>query len=140
MNTSAVDRSHARLEEALALFRRLGNGRRIANILDAQAMAWFMGGNLREASPAFDRVAGLFTETGDLLGAASARGSRGACLTMMGRSEEALSDTAIELARTLGDLQNEAYALCFRAQALAAHGRAVEAMRTSEAAVASASS
>jgi len=57
---------------------------------------------------------------------------------MMGRSEEALSDTAeaIELARTLGDLQNEAYALCFRAQALAPLGRAVEAMRTSEAAVA----
>jgi len=138
MNTSAVHRSHARLEEALALFRRLGNGRRIANILDAQAMACFMGGNPREASPAFDRVAGLFTETGDLLGAASARGSRGACLTMMGCSEEALSDTAeaIELARTLGDLQNEAYALCFRAQALAPLGRTVEAILTSEAAIA----
>ena len=137
MNSSQLDRSRARLDEALALFQRLGNGRRVATILDARGMASFLGGNIRHAVKEFDRVAILFMETGDLLGAVSARGSRGCCLAMMDRQPEALSDTqeAIDLARSLGDPQNEAFALCYRAQALAALARSAEATETALAAL-----
>lgn len=130
MNAGREDRSAGRSDEALELFRRTGNARGIADVLDARAMATFLGGGIREAAGAFDRVARLFVDSGDLLRAGTLRSTRGHALTFLGRPAEGLGDAteALELAHSLGHAEGEAYAHWHRAEALAALGRAGEAM------------
>jgi len=130
MNAGRQDQAASRSGEALELFRQAGDARGIADVLDARAMATFMSGDIRAAVGAFDRVARLFEDSGDLLRAGTPRSTRGHALTFMDRSEEGLADTgqALELARSLGHAEGEAYALWHRAEALAGLGRGEEAL------------
>lgn len=138
MNADRRARAQARFDEALALFERLGNARGIADILDGRAMAALLEGKLRPAAEAFDRVARLFMDSGELLRAVTPRASRGLALVWMGRPGEGLPDTdeALDLARTLGHPEGEAYALWCRSEALAAVGRTTEALESAGAALA----
>lgn len=138
MNADRQDQARQRSDEALELFRATGNARGIADVLDGRAMAAFMSGDVRGAVPAFDRVARLFEDSGDLLRVGTPRSTRGHALTFMAKPAEGLADAtaALELARALGHAEGEAYAGWHRSEALAALGRAGEATESATAALA----
>lgn len=137
MNADRRARAGERSEQALELFRQAGHARGIADILDARAMATFLGGNIRAAVVAFDRVARLFEDSGDLLRVGTPRSTRGHALTFMARPREGLADAraALELARTLGHSEGEAYALWHCSEALSALGSPDEALEAATAAL-----
>jgi DNA-binding SARP family transcriptional activator len=137
MNADRRARAGQRSEQALELFRRAGHARGIADVLDGRAMATFLGGNIRGAVVAFDRVARLFEDSGDLLRVGTPRSTRGHALTFMARPGEGLADAraALELARTLGHSEGEAYALWHCSEALSALGNPGEALEAATAAL-----
>jgi tetratricopeptide (TPR) repeat protein len=92
-------------------------------------MASLLGADLAGAAESFDRVAQLFLDSGNLLRAITPRASRGLALTWMA------NPGALDLSRTLGHPEGEAYALWCRSEALAALGRAGEAVTAAGAAL-----
>ncbi len=137
MNLEQPARAQQRFAEALGLFSRGGDARGVADILDAQAMAQFMDGDLHGAIDAFDRVARLFADLGNLLRVVTPRSARGHALVFAGQPDAGLAeaDSALKLARSLGYAEGEAGALWIRAEALAACGRTAEAVAAADAAV-----
>lgn len=67
MNLERPSRAQERYAEALSLYEQVGDARGLADILDAQAMAEFLDGDIDGGIEAFDRVARLFTDAGNLL-------------------------------------------------------------------------
>ena len=138
MNTDRPERARERTREALRLFEELQDAQGIADILDARAMATFLDGPLVEALDLFDRAARLFTDAGDLMRVVTPRSTRGHGLVFAADPTAGLADTeeALDVARSLGYAEGEAYALWHRSEALAALGRGDEALREAETAVA----
>ncbi|HYR64137.1 MAG TPA: AAA family ATPase [Actinomycetota bacterium] len=138
MNADRRDRAQRRADEALELFRRTGNARGIADVLDGRAMATFLAGDILAAAGAFERVARLFEDSGDLLRVGTPRSTRGHALTFMARPGEGLTDArrALALARSLGHSEGEAYALWHCSEALSALGRPDEALASASSALA----
>jgi DNA-binding SARP family transcriptional activator/tetratricopeptide (TPR) repeat protein len=132
LNLGDLERSELRAKTALELFEALGDARGSAGILDGRAMATFLAGRIREAADAFDRVARLFRDAGELLRVGTPRSTRGHALVFLARPDEGLADVedALALSRALGHVEGECYALWHRAEALAALGRADEAVVT----------
>ena len=130
MNLNDLERAESRFEEALGLFQRLGDARGAADILDGRAMAAWAVGRIREAAEAMDHVARLFADAGELLRVGFPRASRGTLLHWMARPEEGLADAdeALELERSLGNVDGECYALCSRSGTLLGLGRAPDAL------------
>ncbi len=106
----------------------------MADILDARAMATFVGGDINGGIAQFDRVARLFTDSGDLLRVVTPRSTRGHGLVFAGQPEQGLSQTsaALDLARNLGYAEGEAMVLWHHAEALAACGRPEEGLATAQ--------
>lgn len=106
----------------------------MADILDAQAMAGFLDGDIAGGIDAFDRVARMFVDIGNLLRVITPRSTRGHGLVFAGRAADALADTseAVELARSLGYPDGETYALWHHSEALSACGRTAEATESAE--------
>jgi len=129
MNLERSDRSSERASEALALYERLGDTNGMARILDARAMAQFLDGDVRGGGAALRRAADLFEDSGDLVRLVTPRSTAGHALVFAGLAEQGLGQVtaALELARTLGHPEGQAYALWHRAEALAALGRGEEA-------------
>jgi tetratricopeptide (TPR) repeat protein len=125
MNDGRTDRATERWNTALGLYRRHGDARGVARILDGQAMATFLDGRITEAVAAFDRVAGMFTDSGDLLRVVTPRSTRGHGLVFLGRPAEGLDEAsaALRLAVDLDAPEGQAYALWHRSEALSALGR-----------------
>jgi DNA-binding SARP family transcriptional activator len=130
MNLNDLERAEARFEDALQLFRGLGDARGAADILDGRAMAVWAAGRIREAAEAMDHVARLFRDAGELIRVGFPRASRGTLLHWMAKPEEGLADTdeALELERSLGNVDGECYALCSRSGTLLGLARAPEAL------------
>lgn len=137
LNLNELERSEERFEEALGLFREIGDARGVAGILDGRAMATFIGGRVREAVDAFERAARLLGRSGQLLEAITPRATRAYALVMMDRPQEGLVDAeaALDLSRVLGHAEGECYALTQRTTALAALGRGADAIRDAEGAL-----
>lgn len=133
-NNGRAERSDERSAEALAIFEELGDAHGAAVILDARAMAMMLAGDLRAAEPAFDRVARLFSDAGELLRVPTPRSTRGHALVFMARPQDGLADAeeALELARSLGLAEGVCYALWHRAEALGELGRGEDALASAE--------
>ena len=129
MNDGRTDRATERWNTALGLYRRHGDARGVARILDGQAMATFLDGRITEAVSVFDRVAGLFADSGDLLRVVTPRSTRGHGLVFLGRPADGLDEAsaALRLAVDLDAPAGQAYALWHRSEALSALGRLDEA-------------
>lgn len=140
MNLRRTEQSRARAGEALTLFRRLGDARGVADILDVRGMAEFLDGDVTGAIDAFDRVAALFEDTGQLVRIVTPRSTRGHALVFADRAGEGYADTvaALELAATLGHVEGMAYARWHGSEALTALGRVDEAITAAERALAAA--
>ncbi|MDD7939823.1 BTAD domain-containing putative transcriptional regulator [Actinomycetospora lutea] len=129
MNLEHTDRARIRADEALELYRQLGDGRGVARILDGRAMATFLDGRVRDGVALFARVAQLFTDSGDLLRVITPRSTCGHGLVFADRPAEgrAQADAALLLARELGSPEGQAYALWHRSEAYSALGLPDEA-------------
>lgn len=133
-NTNRLERAEARAAEARALFEQLGDAEGVARTLEAEAMAVFGRGRIREVTKMLDRVARLFRDAGMLMHVGAARSYRALALVWMGQASQALMDAeeALQLERMLGHREGEVLSLGMRGQALAALGRADEAKRSVE--------
>lgn len=129
MNLGRTHRSGERAAEALSLYERLGDSGGMARVVDARAMAEFLGGDVRQGSSALNRAADLFADSGDLVRTITPRSTAGHALVFAGHAAEGLRliDAALDLARTLGHAEGQAYALWHRAEALTELGRVDEA-------------
>lgn len=93
-------------------------------------MATFLGGDVRRGTLSLKRVADLFEDSGDLVRVVTPLSTSGHGLVFAGEPADALTRTsaALELARTLGHPEGQAYALWHRAEALAALDRGAQAL------------
>ena len=80
-----------RRNTALRLYRRHGDARGVARILDGRAMATFLDGRITEGVAVFGRVAQLFADSGDLLRVVTPRSTRGHGLVFIGRPADGLA-------------------------------------------------
>ena len=129
MNLERDERSSARAAEALVLYERVRDTNGMARILDARAMSQFLAGDVRGGEAALRQAADLFEDSGDLVRVVTPRSTGGHALVFAGLAEQGLGHVtaALELARTLGHPEGQAYALWHRTEALAALGRGEEA-------------
>jgi tetratricopeptide (TPR) repeat protein len=129
MNLDRPERAGERSADALKLYQQLGDARGTGRILDARAMATFLAGDIREGGAALRRAADLFEDCGDLVRVITPRSTSGHALVFGGQPAQGLAEAtaALELARTLGHPEGQAYALWHRSEALSALGHADEA-------------
>jgi DNA-binding SARP family transcriptional activator len=129
MNLAQADRATERAEEALGLYRRLGDAQGVARILDGRAMATFLEGRIAEGVAVFGRVAQVFEDSGELLRVVTPRSTRGHGLVFLARPAQGLQEAsaALRLAGELDAPEGRAYALWHRSEALSGLGRATEA-------------
>ncbi len=140
MNLDEAERADAHYREALELFEQVGDAAGVADIHDARAMARFMGGDICGGVEAFDRVARLFADSGNLLRVVTPRTVGGHGKGFLGRPEEGLHDieAALQLARSLGYAEGEALCLWQYSETLLAAGRPAEALEAAGSAAATA--
>ena len=140
MNLDEAERADAHYREALELFEQVGDAAGVADIHDARAMARFMGGDICGGVEAFDRVARLFADSGNLLRVVTPRTVGGHGKGFLGRPEEGLHDieAALHLARSLGYAEGEALCLWQYSETLLAAGRPAEALEAAGSAAATA--
>jgi hypothetical protein len=95
-------------------------------------MAGFLAGDVAGAIDRFDVVARTFEEVGNLLRVVTPRSTRGHALAFADRPVDGLRDfdAALELARGLGHIEGQAYALWHRSEILVALGRVDDARAT----------
>jgi tetratricopeptide (TPR) repeat protein len=134
MNLGRDARAADRAAEALEHYTQLGDSRGAARVLDTRAMAAFFGGDVTGGTELLHRVANLFEDSGDLMRQVTPRSTRGHGLVFLGRPIAALADTsaALEIARSLGHPEGQAYALWHRSEALSALGEGDEARTEAE--------
>lgn len=128
----------AQFDEALEIFTEVGDAAGMADIIDARAMNRFGYGDITGGIAQFDRVARLFTDSGNLLRVVMPRSTRGHGLMMARRPQEGLEETAaaLELARSLGYGEGEAFVLWHHAELLASCGRPEDALAAADAGLA----
>jgi tetratricopeptide (TPR) repeat protein len=138
MNTNNLDRAEARSTEAVALFQEIGDARGVAEVLDNQANLAIHLGRLREAVPLLERVIRLLRDAGNLLRVGALLANYGRGLVMLQeRPEEGLAriEEALELERSLGHPEGQAYCLWAQSEALVELGRSSEAEEHARAAL-----
>ena len=129
MNLGEPARAGQRSEQALRLYRHLGDAGGAARLIDGRAMATFLDGRISDAVDEFDRAASLFQDAGELLRVITPRSTRGHGLVFLARPAEGLAESsaALRLARELDAPEGRSYALWHRSEALSALGRHAEA-------------
>lgn len=134
MNTGHPDRAAARADEAMQIFEAAGDARGIGDVLDGRAMAQFLGGDVTGGVQAFDRVARLFADAGDLMRVVTPRSTRGHGFVFLARPAEGLAEAqaALDLARSLGYREGVSYSAWHASEALTALGRVDEALAVAE--------
>jgi DNA-binding SARP family transcriptional activator/class 3 adenylate cyclase/predicted negative regulator of RcsB-dependent stress response len=136
VNRGDLHHAEARAAEALSLFERLGDLAGVASVLDIRSLVQFCHGDYAEVAELMDRAARLYRDSGRLLKVGSPRCACGWALALGARAEEGLRevDRALELERTLGQTEGEAYVLWVRSEVLAILGRVDDARADAEAA------
>jgi len=138
MNMDRGELAESRFDEALALFKAVGDAAGMADIVEARAMTTFGNGDIEGGIEQFDRAAKLFTDSGSLLRVIWPRSTRGHGLHFAGRPLDGLAETsaALELARGLGYAEGEAMTLWHHAEVLVGCGRADEGVEAAGAGLA----
>ncbi|MFR9801270.1 BTAD domain-containing putative transcriptional regulator [Pseudonocardia sp. RS010] len=134
MNLHREERAASRAEAARRLYLGLGDAHGVADVLDARAMAGFLGGGIRTGITRFREVVRLYTDLGDLHRAVTPWSTRAHALLFADDPAAALadSDRSVELARELGAIEAETYALWHRSEVLTGCGRPREALADAE--------
>ena len=127
-------RSRCRARRAARLLEQASDSRGSARLLYWQAMERFTGGRLREAAVQLDRLAHLTVMPGEVLRLWSPRGIRGHALVFLGQAADGLTEIEETLAwaHAARHPAVEAECLWHRAEALAALGRAADAIGAAE--------
>jgi DNA-binding SARP family transcriptional activator len=130
MNLGRDARAAQRAAEALERYTQLGDSRGAARVLDTRAMAAFFGGDITGGTRLLHRAANLFEDSGDLMRLVTPRSTRGHGLVFLGQPAAGLADcsAALEIARSLGHPEGQAYALWHRSESLSALGEGDEAV------------
>jgi tetratricopeptide (TPR) repeat protein len=138
MNLDRPQRSEQRAAQALALYQQIGDATGTARILDGRAMATFLDGRIERGGEELERVANLFEDSGDLIRVITPRSTAGHALVFGGDAQAGLAraTAALELSRTLGNPEGQSYSQWHAAEALAALGRAEEALTFGQCALA----
>jgi tetratricopeptide (TPR) repeat protein len=110
-------------EEALAIFRRAGDRRGVADTLDLLGLAHFLSGNPIRGAELYQEAVGLFHELGDRRGLSSSLATM--CLRDWSPTHDTLvpsgvtfatvaqeGEMALQIARDIGHRSAEAFALC----------------------------
>jgi tetratricopeptide (TPR) repeat protein len=127
-------RARHRVRRAARLLEAAGDSRGSARLLYWRAMECFTGGRLRDAATHLDHLAHLPVTPGEVLRLWSPRATRGHALTFLGQPADGLTEIEETLAwaRAARHPAVEAECLWHRAEALAALGRAAEAIESAE--------
>lgn len=138
MNLDRAARAETRAAEALAIYEQLGEAKGTARVLDARAMATFLDGDVARGVRELERAANLFEDSGDLVRVVTPRSTAGHGLVFAGDPTAGLAcaTSAVEIARTLGHPEGQAYALWHTTEALAALGRSEDAIAAGDEALA----
>jgi tetratricopeptide (TPR) repeat protein len=138
MNLDRSGRAEESAREALAIYQREGDSRGAARVLDVRAMATFLEGGAGPGTRLLRQVANLFEDSGDLMRVVTPRSTCGHGLVFMGRPGEGLREatSALEIARSLGQPEGQAYALWHRSEALSALGEGTSALEAGQEALA----
>jgi len=104
----------ARLEQARALSRQIGDARTEANCLQNMGLASFDLGYFDRAQAEFESALHLFQRVGSLLGEANCLKSLGHIALQQGnpRAAQTLVEEALRLSRRVGSLLGEAICIC----------------------------
>ena len=130
----SLARARHRVRRAARLLDQAGDSRGGARLLYWQAMACFTEGRLRDAVTQLDRLVHLAVTPGEVLRLWNPRATRGHALALLGQAADGLTeiDEALARARAARHPAVEAECLWHRAEALAALGRAAEAIEAAE--------
>ncbi|HEU5416421.1 MAG TPA: BTAD domain-containing putative transcriptional regulator [Streptosporangiaceae bacterium] len=127
-------RARHRARRAARLLDQAGDSRGSARLLYWHAMECFTAGRLRDAADQLDRLVRLAVTPGEVMRLWSPRATRGHVLALLGRAADGLAEIGETLAwaRSARHPAVEAECLWHRAEALAALGRAAEAIDAAE--------
>ena len=137
LNLLRLDRAEDRAAEALALFEEVGDPDGVAGIVETRSMIAAHRADFPDAVARLEHAARLLEDAGKLMRVGMTRANLGHGLALIGRPHDglALIDGAIELERTLGHPDGEAYSLWLRSEVLGYMSRADEAREAAEAAL-----
>ena len=122
--------ARARQEEALAMWRQLGDRRETARALEGIGWTWLIGGDQRRALEIFEECARLHSEIGDPVLLNRANVALVQTLVAEGETRRArpMAEEIVAFSRSRGDRRNEHFGVHFLADCELIEGRCAEGL------------
>jgi class 3 adenylate cyclase len=134
LNQGRFQQADGRADDALEIFRQLGDPVGVARVLDIRSITALMAGRFVPFVELADQVARLYRDCGKLLLVGFKQATAGWARAVGGDARQGLIECqeALELETLLGQREGVAVALFTRSQVLSALGRVEEARRNAE--------